>query len=466
MEFFFILLPIGISYLVGHLILDILWYKTTDCTPLSLRMPLAWGLGLGISSYLGFLSFLIVDGFQRIVILYLHALLIIGLIIIRAKLISRQKKSFIPRKKFFTAGNISICCILLCVIPLGIAASHYPWGGWDAWSCWNLKAKFLFLGENHWKNIFSPILWRASPHYPLLLPLTNIWTWIFLQTPSNLGPLTITVLFTLLTSCLLFAGLHYLTKSYSSILASLIITTLPFYVTLAISQYCDNVLAYFLLAALICFLIAVQKGSKSFLLLAGLFTGFMSFTKPEGTIAAILVVILGTIILFAEKKKNLHDGWKPICVFLGGAAIAFLPTMIFKFVYSPGNQTFVNGLFSQEKPVSLDRLKFVLIFFAAELTAKRWNWIWLVLLAGLVLSGKKCFQKGIRIVPGFLFSYLAIIIFYYCLNTYFEIRWWLQVTLNRILFSLLPTFLLWVFYSLWKDVSTPENKRLAEKEKS
>ena len=164
-----------------------------------------------------------------------------------------------------------------------------------------------------------------------------------------------------------------------------------------------------------------------------------------------------------EKKENFSSAGKLICIFLGSTVAAFLPTMIFKFVYSPGNQTFINGLFSQEKPISIDRLKFVLIFFIVELTARRWNWLWVLLLAGLIFSGKKCFKSGIRIVPVFLFSYLAVIIFYYCLNTYFEIRWWLQVTLNRILFSLIPAFLFWVFYSLWKD--TPSTRNIDEKEK-
>jgi hypothetical protein len=62
-------------------------------------------------------------------------------------------------------------------VPLAISAHYYPLGGWDAWSCWSLKAKFIFLGQENWKDVLSPGLWRSNTHYPLLWPLINVWFW-------------------------------------------------------------------------------------------------------------------------------------------------------------------------------------------------------------------------------------------------------------------------------------------------
>ncbi len=457
MEFLFTLLPFVISFILGHLLIDFWGRKETHAPDLFLRIPLAVGLGLGISSYIGFFSFVLWDKFQRATIILLHLLFLVGLLWGKSFLVAKKQRrvssvtSSMPLYLFFMI-------IFVSAVPLWIEANHYPWGGWDAWSCWNLKTKFLFLGGNHWKNVFSPILWRASPHYPLLLPLLNLWSWIFLDHPNNLGPMIVTVLFTLLNIGLLFSGLKYLTKNNSSLLAGFLMFSSPFYTTLAISQYCDIVLSYFLLAGLCCFTLALHERRESFFILAGLFTGFLSFTKPEGMIAAVLLLMLGTGILGWE-KRNLAR--RELGLFLGSAVMAFLPTIVFKFLYSPGNQTFINGLFSKTKPINLFRIQFTMAFFMAELMAAKWNGLWAVLSAGLIFSGRKCFEKRIRIFPLFLFFYLGIIIFYYWLNTYFEIRWWLQVTLNRILFSLIPAFIFWIFYSLWQRdtvVSMDENK--------
>ncbi len=65
----------------------------------------------------------------------------------------------------------------ILAIPLAISAHYYPLGGWDAWSCWSLKAKFIFLGQENWKDLLAPGLWRSNTHYPLLWPLINVWFW-------------------------------------------------------------------------------------------------------------------------------------------------------------------------------------------------------------------------------------------------------------------------------------------------
>jgi hypothetical protein len=86
-----------------------------------------------------------------------------------------------------------------------------------------------------------------------------------------------------------------------------------------------------------------------------------------------------------------------------------------------------------------------------------WNTTWVILLIGLLLGWKKIFHRDIVIIPLFLLVYGLVVTFYYMLNTYFEIAWWLQVTLHRIAFSTLPAVIFWVFYSLFKENSTPKS---------
>ena len=103
----------------------------------------------------------------------------------------------------------------ILAVPLTISAYHYPLGGWDAWSCWNLKAKFIFLGGGHWKDMFLPGLWRSNTHYPLLWPLINVWFWDLGGQFNQAVPMFNSILFALLTAGILLFGLLELTGMLS-----------------------------------------------------------------------------------------------------------------------------------------------------------------------------------------------------------------------------------------------------------
>ena len=189
------------------------------------------------------------------------------------------------------------------------------------------------------------------------------------------------------------------------------------------------------------------------MLLPGISLGFLSFTKGEGAAAAFTVFLLIICYLFYQRnrggKTRFHAAY-----FLTGLFISALPTIIFYIAYAPQNQTFINGFLSKAHPVNVGRLKIILYFLWFELINKKWSGIWVLLLAGLIIGGVKCLKKNLLIIPAFLGIYGLAVIFYYFINTYFEIGWWLSVSLSRILFSILPVTIFWVFYSLWREERT------------
>ena len=84
----------------------------------------------------------------------------------------------------------------------------------------------------------------------------------------------------------------------------------------------------------------------------------------------------------------------------------------------------------------------------------KWHGIWIIIIVCTFIGIKRIFSRNLLIIPLFLAAYIGIITFYYYLNTWFPIDWWLQVTLSRILSSLLPLILIWYFYSLWTKKGT------------
>ncbi len=442
-----ILLPFLLSSAIGILTISFLFKK--EPTPhLCLLTILGIGFGLGLSSHLTFTSFLL---FNRLVPEFvISAHLVVLLILMIERFVFRKNTALNLSFPKPTGQNISLAALILIVLFLVIKQGlFYPYGGWDAWQVWNFKAKFLLLSGENWQNLFAPALWRSSPHYPLLLPLINVWGWLFSKNASDVTPLITSISFTLLTAGLLTSALWEKTKNIFSLLPGFLILTLPFYNLLATTQYCDIVLSFYLLASITTLSCGYEHRSKTLVFLAGLFAGFLGFTKPEGLIASLILCGL-TIGLTLLRKWRKQENFPLIFagLFLFGFALTSLPTLIFNTLLSPGNQTFINGLTSPLKPATAERFQIILKFLIIELTSGKWNGLWLLLLAGLILGGKKPWVKNNILIAAFLLLYLTTVIFYYQMNTYFEIKWWLSVSLNRILFSLVPLFLFWVFGSL------------------
>ncbi len=427
------------SALLGYLSLRCL-LRPRGKNDLPLIIFLAPGAGLAITAFILFYSFLFLDRLSLPFAWIAHGLALCGLL----------AWYFLPQDQKSESGRpptmwdiFSWAALALLVIPLGLYAQAYPMGGWDAWQVWNLKAKFLYLGGEDWKSILDPSQWRSSPHYPIFLPLVIVWGWIWTGEPAPFVPLCVSILFTFSTAALLYGGLRRLTQSRLAILPALLLLTLPLYVQLGTSQYADIVLSYYLLAALFCSLLAHQTRRQGFVLLAGGFLGVLSFIKPEGAMAALILVLLN--ILFLSRGRSWDENERTWFGFIGALFIFALPTALFALLYSPGNQTFINGLVSAEKPSQGARLGFTLVAFFISMISRHWHALWLIILAGVVIGWRKAFKREILIVPLFLLVYTAMIIFYYWMNTYFEISWWMKNTVARILLTLLPVALLWAF---------------------
>lgn len=445
-----IILPYLISCLTGILLVRIFLMKEKSSN-LPLQMILGCGLGLGISSHFAFYGFLLYDHLCPELTINSQLLLLAGLL--GYFLYSRRKNKISFSVKKLSWPELAILAGFMIMFFFVIkAALVFPKGGWDAWQVWNFKARFLFLAGSEWHNLFDPQLWRTSPHYPLLLPLINVWVWMIAGPDKNLdlAPLWTSVLFTMLTCGLVSAGLWAKTRQLLAATGGLLLLCLPFFNLLATSQYCDIVLAFFLLAALMTLGESFNKDKTFYACLSGLFTGFLGFSKPEGMVAALLLAgLTGGLWLFSLGTKRRFFTNANFYLFFLGLLLASIPTVAFHYLYSPGNQTFINGLTSNLKPSTPQRLWITLSFLASELKQARWGGMWFLVLLGIILAGKNAW-RGTNLLVGFFFLlYFSVIVAYYYVNTYFEIKWWLDVTLNRILFSLLPLAVYWTFSAVF-----------------
>ena len=424
-------LGILISLAAGFLIIRLL--AVGRLNPI-LHILLALTLGLGIDGTTAFYTHILLNQSNHWLPI---GIVILGILILSFPLLKKKRGHFkvSPFSHIDTIWGLLALSVL--AFPLAVSAHYYPLGGWDAWSCWSLKAKFIFLGRENWKDVLSPGLWRSNTHYPLLWPLINVWFWDLGGRFNQTIPMLNSIIIALLTAGILLFGLLELTGMlWASLSAAVMVTALPFNVTLYTSQYSDALLGLFLLSALVCLLLAEKHNLPKLKILSMVFLGLMSFTKNEGLIAAG-VTALGIFWHERSHKKEL----KPLML---AFFLALLPTIIFTLFMAPHNEAFTNGLASTDKPTTWARLIVILVYPWFEFISGKWNGFWLLVLGGILLSGKKWRQSTPGLMASSLSLYLGIVMAYYAVNTFFEINWWLSTTLSRILFALAPTIALWV----------------------
>ena len=446
-----LLWPFFVSVILGYLAVNLI-FPVKNPPSFLIRLFLAGGLGMGFSAALTFICFIFLNrlNFPLVCSLHIAALgILLGFTIRR---IFRCGPAWDRRVYGRAIGaNILILSVLgLMMYPAWVHANYYPLGGWDAWSVWNFKARFLMLGADRWQNMLEPSLWRTSPHYPLLLPLINVWGWAGVKQPNALIPLLTAIIFTFQTTGLMCAGIRELTGRHIGWLAALLLLSNSFISQIAVSQYCDIVTGYYMLASLLGLSCFCAGRGAGWAYIAALSTGLLAFTKPEGTVAAMILGIIGLAVIAGKNRslpaENRAALWRPALLL----ALTLWPAVVFNLAYSPGNQTYINGFISDIKPFGLMRVKMTLAYYLLEFINGKWNGLLVLLTAGVLLGGRKPWRKSLAVFPVFVILYSGVIFVYYQTNTYFDIGWWLQVSLNRIIVSLLPAVTVWMFCGMFE----------------
>lgn len=440
------LLPFAVSLILGFCIVKTALKEHTPNALLTFFLSAL--IGLGTSGFLTFTSFVFFNQLVPFWVITLH----LGVIaVLGGQLHRKGQLDTTPLIKTLSwQDGIAMLILIAICIPTIVHASLYPYGGWDAWGTWNMKARFLFLGGTSWSNMFDPMLWRDQINYPFLLPLIHVWFWSFAVAPSYIVPLSMTCLITFITAGLLYGILKEITgKSWLILVPACLFTNFSVAIQ-ASSQYSDLLLAAFLLSALGSFSLFNITKEAGYLLLMGAALGMMGFTKVEGMSLLIITSIsAGILITTTAAFQNIQ---KLALTKLGtAAALAAIPLLVFAFIYAPKEvAVFENGLISANHPSTLDRLRVILSYIGSNLVNARWQGLWLIPLIGVIITGKKSLHKNIVLFPVVLGTYTLIFLSMYFINTHYEIVWWLNTSFERVAMGILPATLCWATLAIFE----------------
>lgn len=169
---------------------------------------------------------------------------------------------------------------LLTFLMLHSAAPH---GEWDAWSIWDLRARFLFRAQE-FVSPFSPAIAWAHPDYPLLVPGVIALLWHAGGGESTGIAGAVGLLFLLSAVAVPFYTIRLLRGPGLAALCGLSILGAATLVRIGASLYADVPLAAFIAIAG-CFLVyglQMPGTGPGPVLLAGLAAGLAAWTKNEG----------------------------------------------------------------------------------------------------------------------------------------------------------------------------------------
>jgi hypothetical protein len=336
-----VLLALTISWAIGWFALELLWPPRTQPIDRVLRAAVAGGLGLFASSLLYFICLLAgIASRPWVVAIDLTVLAALG----GWAVLARRGRPLEPAIDEDPSSNAPPAATAIdWILGVGLVAALFtnasawllrfrdePLGFWDAFAIWNLKARFFFFeaGE-HWQRAFSDVISWSHTDYPLLLPLNVARLWVYDGSPNAATAVVLSIFFTLLAMGLVFGAIASTKGRPTAFLACFALLATPQLMAQSVWQVADIPVAMFLAGSLALVLAAAQRpiGSAPLLFVAGLSAGAAAWTKNEGLLFALAILI--SIPLTGaknERKQRLTNAVQ----FAKGLALPFILVLSMK----------------------------------------------------------------------------------------------------------------------------------------
>jgi Dolichyl-phosphate-mannose-protein mannosyltransferase len=382
-----IALAAAVSLASGYLLVGAGWPRSrTSLSAWAMKLSLAAGFGLAISSVAFFLArmddtphFVLIDFLVLTVLCVFY-----GLLRLRSGSMDAPKEAIADLVIAPWLERVLISCFVFTIAAglynAVVTVLVHPHGyGWDAFSIWNLHARFLFRGGSHWRDGFNALIPWSHPDYPILLPATTARIWSHLGNDSPTIPAVLGLVFTVSTITLLVSSLSFLRGRNAAILAGIALSATPFFIEQGTAQYADVPLSFFILASMVLLHFGFQYRAETNFqrplvpwALAGLSSGFAAWTKNEGLLfliamfAAYLWVFRRAEESHGESNKQSERGWGLLGATLLGAAPMLAVIAWFKHSIATSGDLFSSPALMLSKVLTPSRYWAVLRWYAKE----------------------------------------------------------------------------------------------------
>ena len=321
---------------------------------------------------------------------------------------------------------------LLLTLVLATASFNSVWdsnpqGNWDAWSIWNLRAKFMVGDGAVAPRAWSPRLVETHPEYPLLLSGLVASAWKASGSVSPAAPIAAGYLFFLSLVSIATGGFTLLRGRTLGLLFGIALMACPAMLHEVAAQYADVPLAAYMLGAALLLLLDRP-------VLAGMLAGLAAWTKQEGQLFLLIFFVL---LLVFRRTQVLRA--------LTGAALPLFFVLLFQVFLAPHGAAPVLAHLGDVSRYGTIAGAFFRQFW--DLGAGWLHPILSVLVLGLVLRLDRRQNTSVLLVGLSVLGLLAGYFVVY-LTSSNDLNWYLSTSLNRLFVQLWPLMLLTAFLAL------------------
>jgi hypothetical protein len=361
------------SVLIGLLSIGCAWRRPTAPPGSTLLVGcLAVGIGLGLSSVVFFVWLSLGAPGVMFPLGELGLLLLLAGVVLRTRTRRHSRKP--PVKDGPTVAPATIHQVLALALGVGIACGMVAFliesaanrqGGWDAWMTWNMHARAIFRGGEHWRQVLTGLPGWSHADYPLLLPGSVARMWTYIGHETQLAPASVAMLFTFATVGLLYSSVAVLRSPTQGALAALLLLGTKFFILHGATQYADVPFGFFLLATLV--LLALPEiwpdDRPCLLALAGATAGLSAWTKNEGLL--LLPVVVAGYGLMVVRARGWRTGLHDARAFAIGLAPILAVVVCFKILLAPANDLMSDQGLRQTAERLLEGSRYLQVFAGA-----------------------------------------------------------------------------------------------------
>ncbi len=314
-------MSVVIALAVGFTAVSLLWPGVERASPalLAFRIFLGLGVGQGITACLAFVYLVVHGRADRSYVLceLLVLLALVGLFVLARRRNAAQTFHARSARGAASLRDDWLLAVAFCVAAaaalaaIGIGMDRVPYGDWDAWGVYNLRARSIYRGGYDWRDGFSGLLWASHPDYPPLLPLCVVRAWIYAEGEPMAAPRLIGGVFMVATMGLVPSAIAALRGRPQACIAGVVLLGNTYLIRHAISQYADVPLMFFFAAAVALLVlhdeVAHEEGAGA-LALAGLAAGLAAWTKNEGLLFLIALLVAHFAVVARARGLGAYAG--------------------------------------------------------------------------------------------------------------------------------------------------------------
>ena len=352
---------------------------------------LSWLLGSGIISLLLWIGGTFCSGLvlQAVVTIACLALAIFGW---------REKQKAAARSHFPTPKNL-VEWVLATIVAVEVAILFFVAFkhtlGWDGLLNWEIKARYAFFNGGVIPASYYSSAGRAfsHPEYPLGIPFTELWFYLWMGEPNQFWVKIIFPLF--YAACAPLLALLVSRLSGKRWVGLLTAALLPFVPSISASPggivvgYVDVPLSVFYLAALGYLLLWFKTNGAHFIIVFAACSALLPWIKSEGIILWAVLVLLGLGLSFSKRRVA------QFLISIGPGLLVILGWRIYlKLVHLWPHSDFARPSFSLLRE-NAGRIHDIIGILFAELSETvHWSIFWLLAAVAVVyLIGSRKLEK-------------------------------------------------------------------------